>query len=191
METDQYTHRRVFNLSACPSTHRTNPCHPLETVCITHQVPYHNTKLIPILLYTNPTQTVIYLTLYIDSVPPNILNSPFPQTSLHLCWHSCLQTLPFLQTYPHSLRKLLNSHLCIGEKYKRRENYASARSLICFYVYILHVKMYIKLHHRNNILVIYEGRRAYFLYDGSQILLFPLLWFAQGPVPSFLRYKIH
>ena len=136
METNQYTHRRVFNLSACPSTHWTNPYHPLATVCITHQVPYHNTKLIPIFLYTNPTQTVIYLTLYIDSVPPNILNSPFPQTSLHLCWHSCLQTRPFLQTYPHSLRKLLNSHICIGEKYKRRENYASARSLICMYVCI-------------------------------------------------------
>lgn len=63
METEHYTHPRVFNLSARPSTYWNNPHLPLKTVHITHQVPYHHTKPTPV-LHTNPIQTVMYLTLY-------------------------------------------------------------------------------------------------------------------------------
>lgn len=61
METDQYTHPRVFNLSACPSTHWTDPYLPLETVHIKFHITTPNSpQSSPI-----PTlYTVIYLTLY-------------------------------------------------------------------------------------------------------------------------------
>lgn len=39
-------------------------------------------------------------------------------------------------TYPHSLRKLLNSHLCIGKNYKRRGLRVGALSHMYVYIYI-------------------------------------------------------
>lgn len=124
METEQYTHPRVFNLSACLSTHWTNPYLPLETVHITHQVPYHYTKPTPVLLHTNPIQTVIYLTLYrfwtsqhpIFALP----SKPYPI-------HGDIPAYEQLHPYQlhentligYSLRKHFNTHLFSGKNYER------------------------------------------------------------------------
>jgi hypothetical protein len=85
-QTNTHTHPQVFNLSVCPSIYWTNPYLPLETVHITHQVSYHYTKLTPppILLHTDPIQTVIYLTLYRFSTSQHpILTLPSKPNSIY------------------------------------------------------------------------------------------------------------
>lgn len=165
METQQYTHPRVFNLSACLSTYRTELYLPLDTVHITHQVSYHYTTSTP-LLHTNPIQTVIYLALY------RFWTSQHPIFTLPSKPHSIHGDIPaYKQLHPYQscvtiwifLTKNFNVHLGTDESYK-------AVPWICVevHLYVLYVISHIKSHHWNSIMVIY--RRQYFRCDGSQIL---------------------
>jgi hypothetical protein len=122
METDQCTHPRVFNLSACPSTHWTDPYLPLETAHITHQVPYHYTKLTPILLHTNPIYSDIFdpmQILYFATSYTLPSKSHFIYRDTH-AYKQPPPLVPTLHTGKHSyyLRKISNTHLGIGKNCK-------------------------------------------------------------------------